>query len=52
MVKKSDYGGLGAWLKGKPPTFALVLAARAPRRVAPEFHQALQENVSEVRIIK
>ena len=48
MTEVADGEGLEAWLKGKSPVFACVLAARAALRVAPLLFEALHED-AEVR---
>ena len=49
MPDISDSESLGAWLQGKPPEFACVLAARAALRVVPVLRWALHEEAEDRR---
>lgn len=49
IVDVEDSSGLGVWLKGKPPAFAYVLAARAALRVVPVLESALHADKEERR---
>ena len=49
MADISDSESLGAWLQGKSPGFACVLAARAALRVAPVLRWALHEEAEDRR---
>ena len=49
MMDISDSKWFGAWLKGKPPEFACVLAARVALRVAPALRWGLREEAEERR---
>ena len=49
MMGISDSEGFGRWLKGQPPEFAYVLAARVALRVVPALRWALHEEAEDRR---